>query len=128
MVVDRAGGDGAAAGHRDPGRAEPGQHGRQDGKRSAHPFDELIRGFPGPELRRVNLEGAIAAVLGLDADRLQHLHHRVDIADVRHVPKDTGTFTQQRASHNSERGVLAAANPNRSGKGGTATDVNLFQA
>ena len=109
MLVDGAGAQIAAAGHRHRGGAEPAQQRAQEIVAGAHLAAELVGHFGAGDAGGVDLEGVCIQHLHLCAHLVQNVHRGRHIADVGQVFDHAGTARQQRGRQNGNGCVFGAA-------------------
>jgi hypothetical protein len=133
--VDRAGADGAAAGHGDLGLAHACHQRPDHPEARPHLGDELIGRGGVDDVRRRDVQGlaliggvagALAVEHDVDAVIVEDALEQRDIGKARHVVEDERLFGEKARDHQGQGGVLGAGNRNGAMKRPAANDADAI--
>ena len=123
--VDGAAADGAAAGQRDAGASAAGDERSEDERGGAHGFDQFVGGFGAGEIfavKRGAVLGASVAEFDLGAHGGEQIARGLNVAHLGNVFEDDRFVGEQSGGHAGERGVLCAADTDRTEERFAAAD------
>ena len=111
VQVDGPVADGAAAGHRDPRLAPPGEHRAEHADAGAHGPDNVIG--CGREGFVLGHEGDAALAIGIvlvhrAAEPLEKIEHVGDVRQARDMAKGDGLIAEQSGGHEGQAGVFGS--------------------
>ena len=120
--VEPAAADHVAARRRDARPAEAREQRAREQERGADTAGELRVELVRRDLRRLHANFVVARPLDLRADVGEQGHHRLGVADPRHVVEHHRLGRQQARGEDRQRAVLVAGRPHASAQGPAALD------